>query len=467
MGRIIKYLLLLSVVVSVGYGCKQESKQQKAKYVFFFIGDGMGAAHRTLAEMYLSALNGETGQAHLTMNSFPVQGYATTYSLNSYITCSAASGTALSTGYKTNNGMIAVSPDTIPYLTIAEAAKKAGKSVGILTNVMLNHATPAAFSAHAASRNNTQEIREIQLASGFDLFAGGYMSIESSVTATDKQSFYNQATAAGYSIISSEKDISKVSETSRIILFPDTTQVSGAMFPSVDNIESNMTLLQMFRIALTKLPENPDGFFMMLESGQIDWGAHSNDAAFIVKEVIAFDEIIREAFSFYQKHPDETLIVITADHETGGLSLGNQEMGYKMRPELLQYQQASIGMIKEHYKTFIKHLPQKDIGKDAPFHFAKTWFGLGTENFSLTSSDSALLFNAWKNDITGNAALVLPKTAMGLLNKKAGIGWTTYHHTGIPVPVSAIGVGSGNFNGYYDNTDIPKKITSLMQIELE
>lgn len=446
--------------------CKEKIEPQKeAKYVFFLIGDGMGLSHRALTEMYLASLDDEIGQKSLLMNQLPVQGLATTYSNNSYITCSAASGTALATGKKTNNGMIGCSPDTVNYQNIAEAAKKAGKSVGILTNVMLNHATPAVFSAHAPSRNDTRVIRDGQLSSGFDYFAGGYMTVDS-MTQQDKTDFLLQAQENGYHVFSSQNDLPKISEHEKVIFFADTLMKGGAMLYSIDYPKDKIGLKTLFEAGIEKLSANPNGFFIMLESGKIDWAAHGNDAATVVQEIIYFDEIIKTAFAFYEKHPDETLIVITADHETGGLALGNSNMGYKLKPNLLALQKGSVESIREDYQRFLSKYSQQDKKNDAPYTFLQKWFGFDSEDFSLNKQDSASIQTAWEKDITAaKRSSELVKEARKILAQKVGIGWTTGAHSGIPVPVSAVGASAELFDGYYDNTDIPKKMAEAMGME--
>ncbi|MDR0364999.1 MAG: alkaline phosphatase [Bacteroidales bacterium] len=469
MNRLFK-LLIITLLISLLSACKEDRQpqQKEAKYVFFLIGDGMGLAHRAMTEMYLASLDNEIGQKRLLMNLFPAQGYAATYSMNSYITCSAASGTALATGKKTNNGMIACSPDTIPYLTIAEAAKKQGKSVGILTNVMLNHATPAAFSAHAPSRSNTDIIRNNQLISGFDYFAGGYMTIEKKITQADQNNLLEQAKENKYQVFSSKKELKRALDHEKVIFFADTLESGGAMLYAIDYPKNRITLKDLFETGIEKLSANPNGFFMMLESGKIDWAAHSNDPVTIIHEIIDFDNIIRSAFDFYENHPDETLIVVTADHETGGLALGNFQRGYTLKPYLLSYQKGSIERIKEAYQVFKTDYSNKDKNSNAPFEFVDMWFGFGNAEFALNKQDSIAIQEAWKKDIAADkeSASELVKRAKNILAQKSGLGWTTGAHTGIPVPVSAIGVGSELFDGYYDNTDIPKKMAELMHVEL-
>lgn len=173
MKKIVIGLLFISLVIGGTTGCNKESTP-KAKYVFFFIGDGMGLNQVYLAELYKASLEGKIGNSPLNLSQLPIQSYMTTYSANHNITCSSASATAMATGYKTNNGVVCKDTSlTIKYETIAEKVKAAGYEVGVLSSVGIDHATPACFYAHQDSRNMYYEISLELAESKFDYFGGG------------------------------------------------------------------------------------------------------------------------------------------------------------------------------------------------------------------------------------------------------------------------------------------------------
>lgn len=466
----LKNLLILFIVVFVFSSCQNN---QKAKYVFLFIGDGMGLSHRAITEMYNSSMNGEIGQKQLLMDSLPIQGYASTYSANSYITCSAAAGTALATGTKTKNGMLGLNPDTLMLQTIAEKAKLNNKSIGIITTVILNHATPGAFYAHQPNRNEYEEIKNWMLKSDFDYFAGGIVSIKDSI----KQSNVNsELKDAGYYVATNrdEMNLMKPEQKKWVLYGDDLEETYGNLKYVLDRKENAIGLVDMLQKAIDLLSPNKEGFFIMLEGGKIDFLAHDNDGASMVHEIMELDDAIRVAMNFYKKHPNETLIIVTADHETGGLGLGNNTMGYKMNPKFLSNQKISLEYMLNARDSIMKQIKTE---KDA-YSFAKQFGLLEYEEYNILKreeiskrkktefqKDSIEIHEIYqKYKENGNSKRFITKV-IEMVNIKAGIEWTTKNHTGVPVPVSAIGVGAEQFSGMYDNTDIPKKIEKLMQLD--
>ncbi|MCL2207297.1 MAG: alkaline phosphatase [Fibromonadales bacterium] len=261
----------------------------KPKNIFLFIGDGMGFAHIAVAEAFTS----------LSFTQFPVMGMATTRSADSYVTCSAAAATALATGSKTNNGMIALDASGKPLRSMAFDFRDAGYKVGIATTVSIDHATPAAFYANDVSRNNYYSIASQLAPSGFDFFAGEAF--------LDPREVYEQISQAGYSVVYSKEEFEQV-QLSQKLLMSQNSEI--------------WTLADFVSIGIERL-DNSQGFFFMAEGGKIDWRAHDNNGEGVVKEMAGFSDAIAVAFEFYKKHPNETLIVVTADHGTGGISLVN------------------------------------------------------------------------------------------------------------------------------------------------
>jgi alkaline phosphatase len=212
---------------------------------------------------------------------------------------------------------------------------------------------------------------------------------------------------------------------------------------------------------------------MMVEGGKIDWACHSDDAATAIHETIAFDEAIQVALDFYQKHPDETLVIVTADHETGGLALGAAKTKYESYFNFLQYQKVSIDKFSTLLTDFSKTLSGNDkTDFNNLLALISENFGLGKE-IPITEEDKSKLWLAFEKTIKNNAGgssmysnfPPISETIVKMVSEKAGVGWTTYAHTGINVPIYAIGPGAELFSGVIDNTDIPEIMLKQLGIE--
>lgn len=400
-------MLLCATLLIMLASCSCE--QKRAKYVFYFIGDGMGFSHISLTEGYLATKAGKIGNDPLCFTQFPVMGMATSFSANKYITCSSAAGTALATGTKTNNGMLGTAPDSSNLEAISYKIHNAGFPVGITTSVTIDHATPGSFYANSTARSDYYSISEQLATSGFEFFGGGGF-----YGAKDKRhqekSLYDIAAENGYQFAYGVEDykVKKGEGAEKIILFQQDEAKRNNDLPYVhERVEGDLTLPEVVTSAIDFL-NNEKGFFLMVEGGKIDWAAHSNELVGTVFEMLDFDQAIAVAYEFYKKHPQETLIVVTADHETGGVTLG-REKGYAY----------DLSVVKQAEKA--------------------------TEGTDVSN---------YMNDISKDSLSVV-----------ARIGWTTTSHTGGAVPVFAVGAGSGMFAGRQDNTDIPKKICKAMGVE--
>ena len=319
----------------------------KAKYVFYFIGDGMGVNQVNGTETYMAAVEGRIGTSPLCFAQFPYVGLVTTYSGTNGVTDSAAGGTALATGNKTKNGALGVKADlTTRINSIAALAKSEGKAVGVTTSVSVDHATPASFYAHVKDRNMYHQIGKDLIAAGFDFYAGSdFLQPENSELSGNKN-LYTQCREAGYTIARGYADYRKKAKKAGKMLLLQTETASKADRTSIpyaiDRQKNDLALQDITRAAIHFLSQkDTDGFFLMVEGGKIDWACHSNDAATAFKEVIDMDNAIKVAYEFYEQHPDETLIIITADHETGGIVLGTGK--YELHTDLLKYQKQSAG----------------------------------------------------------------------------------------------------------------------------
>jgi len=467
-------IILLSTFTNPG--CSQSKDKSQLKYVFYLIGDGMGLAQSSAAEAYLSAMNDKIGFEKLSLSKLPVQSYKTTHSHNDFITCSSASGTAFSTGYKTDNGVLGLSPNlTDTVYSIAKKAKDLGMRVGIVTSVSLDHATPAAFYAHSESRSNYYEISMQLGRSGFDFFGGGGLRYPAGMDPEKDKNAIEYAKENGYTFVNTVEDFKLLNpQSGKVLAMSPILSGGSALRYAIDQTDEDITLAEFTSKAI-ELLENDKGFFLMVEGGKIDWSCHDNDAATTVREVMDFDKAVEEALSFYKKHPEETLVLIFADHETGGMSLGTNEMVDENPYALLHHQKCSKDVLSKEIDKFIEKKGEKASFEDImPIITEK--IGLGKEGLELTSLELDQLkasFLATMNQSNqssdlnkslygGNNPLAVSATI--ILGKKAGIGWTTFHHTAIPVPIRAIGVGAEQFGCYIDNTDIPKITEKLLGI---
>jgi len=249
---------------------------------------------------------------------------------------------------------------------------------------------------------------------------------------------------------------------------------SGAIRFAIDQDEQDIPL-DRFVAKASELLENESGFFMMVEEGKIDWAAHANDAATVIYNVISLADAVDQALKFYEKYPDETLIIVTSDHETGGMSLGWSGTGYDVNLSLLQLQKIS----SQNFAVLVDSLLDDPLNHrfGLIMEMVSRYYGLGGDSgLTLTDHENRLFKDAW-DVVLGSSGLSaeeqqlrygggnpIAATATQVLNNRAGVGWTTWSHTGIYVPVYAIGQGHEHFTGSYDLTDIPKMIRKAMNL---
>jgi len=449
-------------------------KGPQPRFVFLFIGDGMGLAQRAAAESYLAAIQGrDLEQVRLEMNRFPNQALTTTRAVDRFIGGSAAAATALATGFNTRIGYLALDPDHKPRATIAEMARDQGLKVGIVSTVSLDHATPAAFYAHESSRGMYHEIGHDLVQSRFDFLAGGGFLDPAGVRSSNPRGDVRDAARqAGYAIVRDKKSFTGLRPgRGRVIAMNHRLTERGAIPYLIDRTSDDLSLAEFTRKGI-ELLENPKGFFMMIEGGKIDWACHANDARTAIDEVLDFDLAVKVAVRFMEKHPHDTLIVVTGDHETGGMSLGSASTRTQTRFEILQGQAVSFKAFEEDVRGFRR----MGTSFEDAMQLVRQRFGL--DGFDLSETDRAELREAFQKSMDGekhhsNGPDYLrygecePFCAMAVrvLNHQAGIGWTSYNHTGIPVVTSALGTGAGLFNGYYPNKDVAWKIMSIMGLK--
>ena len=426
------------------------------KYIFLFIGDGMAAPQRMVAEEFAR----HAGHGTLVINHMPYHGTTRTASSTSLVTDSAAAGTAIACGEKTHNGVIGLAKDKKRHLvSVAEVAKKQGRKIGILTTVTINHATPAAFYAHRTNRSMYYEIGLDLVASNFDYFAGNGVGMADNKKSNEYKGNINDlARKVGYKVISKEKDFlalkpgcGKVLINANIPYTIDTPK--DAVFTLANLTEKGIELL-----------DNPNGFFMMVEGGKIDFAGHANDAATNLHEVLAFDNAVKVAMDFAKKHPDETLIVITGDHETGGMTMGFAATGYAMYMERLANQKCSAGMFKDILKNANKKKQEeqkRDLNFEEVCQLLTEYYGF---IFDVKTKSPMRLNSMEKKQIkTAFEKNTLPDTARRIMASKAGIGWTSGAHTALPVVTTAYGKSAEKFSGFYENTEISNRLKAILK----
>ncbi len=282
-------------------------KAKKPKNVIMMIGDGMG-----VSEVF-AGLTANGG--HLFLDNFKQIGFSKTQSADNYITDSAAGGTALSTGQKTYNGAIGVNTDTVAIKTILEMAEEKGLATGLVSTSAITHATPASYIAHQGSRGSYEDIAADFLKTDIDVFIGG--GYKHFAVRADKRDLTKELQAKGYQVIRNMDEIYQVKEG----------KLAGLTAEEHNNPAGKrlMSLPRSTETALNILDQNKKGFFVMIEGSQIDWGGHANNTIYIVKEMLDFDQAIGKALEF-AANDGETLIIVTADHETGGLAIAGGDM---------------------------------------------------------------------------------------------------------------------------------------------
>ncbi len=431
--------MLLLLIVAVGYA-------KGPKYIFYFIGDGMGPSHVLGTELYLGELQGVIGRPQkLCFTQFPESAFVTTYSATNGVTDSAASGTALSTGHKTYNAAIGVGRDTVEVYSVAADLADKGMAIGVATTVPINHATPSAFYAHNMSRHNYDEIAPWILEAGYDFYAGG------DVKGSDKTRalVYGKAKEQGYAIARSYNDyLAKAEGAEKIMLYQK--DVATELPYAINRTEKDLTLAQITAAGIDFLEEkSKKGFFMMIEGGKIDYAAHNDDGATVFQEVLDFDAAVAVAYEFYKKHKDETLIIVTADHETGGLVLGYRG-DYTLNLKALSSQKVSVERMIEILQA------EKETTWERLEQLVKENIGVGIRNKKA---------NGERVTVDYDLAREIAYNAVYDLNRSAALSWASGNHSGTFVPLFAIGKGADMFNGVIDNTDIPKIIRQLKGVK--
>ncbi|MGS2778268.1 alkaline phosphatase [Robertmurraya sp. GLU-23] len=437
---VVTSLALTSFTGSFSTAEAKENGQNNAKVknVIFLIGDGMGTSY-TSAYRYLKD-DPTTKMTEQTAFDQYLVGQQMTYpeDPSQNVTDSASAATAMSAGIKTYNNAIAVNNDGTEVKTVLEAAKEKGKATGIVATSEITHATPASYGSHDISRKNMNAIAndyydelingkhklDVMLGGGTDLFV------------RQDRNLVEEFQKDGYSYVTNRSDLLNNNDEQVLGLFAPT-----GMAKAIDRENDTPSLEEMTKSAIDRLQKDKDGFFLMVEGSQVDWAGHDNDIVGAMSEMEDFEKAFKVAIEFAKKDKN-TLVIATADHSTGGFSIGSNGNynwfgepinAAKRSPDFMANQILNGGNVEETLKQFISlELTNKEIKtvKDAAV----------TKNF--TNIDNAI---------------------ERIFNERSKTGWTTGGHTGEDVPVYAFGPSSDKFVGTIDNTDHAKIIFDLLK----
>ena len=506
---------------------------KKPKYVFLFIGDGMGTAQIQSARFYKGTVdnNGAVTEADLSFTSFPQVGSVTTYDSTSFCPDSASTATSIATGHKTESGVINMCPWTrdVPYETIAEKLHaQNGYKVGVISTVNIDHATPAAFYAHQKTRKNYYQIGVELANSGFEYFAGGeFQKVNGDGTGPDNHTVaanagYNVVTTqagaaaltagvgktliiaenlgdgtgpdnhtvaanAGYNVVTTQAGAAALTAgVGKTLIIAENLGDGKAMNYAMDAANGEWQLTDYVKKGI-ELLNNKKGFFLMTESGKIDWACHANDAAASIHDVLEMSNAVQAAVEFQQKHPNDTLILVTADHETGGMAIGYKTTNYDTFLTNLTHQKMSYAKFDS---TYIKGYIANKTPFEAAMADVKANFGLTLPTdpdaakagkLLLTDYEVENLRKAYERTLqVGSSSqskmsqqdyelygtyIPFSMAVCHTINHKSGMDHTTYAHTGAMVNVYAMGVGAEKFGGVYDNTEIYHKLAELTKVQ--
>lgn len=481
---VLSCLLLVCMLATVPQALAQEG--DSPKYVFMFIGDGMGNPQISATQYYLGTLQNPDATmpvpAPLSFTEFQNVGIMTTYDATSFCPDSASTATSMASGNKTNSGVVNYDTELAEsFKLVTEYAKEAGKKVGVISSVSLDHATPAAYYAKVPSRSQYYDIA-VQALTGETLdFLGGGRFLQPTGAEGNQQDVYEIAAQNGFTIADTNEKIRSLDANSgKVLALAQDPDDAMAMQYEIDRVrkeangEDFMSLAEYVETAIQVL-DNENGFFMMAEGGKVDWSCHANDAMTSIYETIALSDAVQVAVDFAEQHPDETLIILTGDHETGGLTVGFAATAYDTHFDYLQNQTISF----TDFDKVIADLREKGASFEDALTAIETHYGLTKtleQDLSLTAAEMESLEAAFALSMQeadtrniGEAEVLayggyepLSMAVSHILNNKAGIAYTSYAHTGLQIPVYATGVGAEAFVGSYDNTDIFVKTMAVM-----
>ena len=462
----IRRILVISALATLAVlqSCTREATP---KYVFYLIGDGMGINQVRGAEIYNEATG--AGPAEINFFHFPVRTFVNTHSASSLVTDSAAGGTALSTGFRTYNDGMGVDPDGNVLSNLTEWAHAAGFGAGVATSVGVNHATPAAFYAHTKSRSEYETIAEQLIAAeNIDFAAGAGFLNEKRKTGHDSQYLEQLAIDGGMAVRHGKDQFTDLASLDKRVVCLSADPADTELQYAIDRKEGQTKLADFVQAGIDYLYGHfaKKGFFFMIEGGKIDYAGHNDDGATDFMEVNDFAESVDLVLAFYEQHPDETLIVITADHETGALMLGSGQ--YEMNPGRIKLQRANENVLNSKFNAMCEggKVPSWETVKD----FFKEELGLW-DAIAVNPMQEAALKGMYdrlsKHDpadrittlYSANSRIV--SEALDYANRQAGYNWAHGSHTGSPVGLYVKGARATDFLECQNNVDIPVMISKV------
>ncbi|MFD2923129.1 alkaline phosphatase [Halobacillus naozhouensis] len=423
-----------------------KSNQKKAENVILLVGDGMGPS-QVSAAAYLKGKG--YGAGELTMDQFSNVGYARTFSHDNTVTDSAAAATAFSSAHKTDNGVVGKAPKTAEHSenedhfnveSVLESAEQAGKSTGLVSTARITHATPAAFASHVENRDNENEIaKQMLLDHDIEVLLGGgkrhFLPKDDGGKREDGKNIIDAAKKKGYEFVDHKEELKNKNADKLLGLF----NKSHMTYEMDRELTEEPSLAAMTKKSLKVLKDDKDGFFLMVEGGRIDHAGHANFPAANMHETLAFDKAVKVAYE-YAKNDPNTQVIVTADHATGGMSVGAN---------------GTYGFNKDVIRN-VKH--------SAEFMGEKV-------NSERSNIEEVMAKYAGINDLTKKekTAIKTSKDAASaiaqVISDRALIGWTTTGHTATNVPVYSYGPQSDKLTGTINNTKIAEVISNAMKVK--
>jgi len=444
--------------------CAESNSLEKAKGVILLIGDGMGINQVKSAGIYSQRILGKD----LAINTIQTSGLTTTHAANSKVTDSAAAATALYSGYKTNTGQLNILPDGRKVFNVAAAAKKAGLSVGVVSTTRLTDATPAAIYGSSARRDCEAYIagQLPEFSPDVVLGGGGAYFVPSSQKGskrTDQKDIIELMKGRGYGFVENNSELKAVNPESVDKLFGLFSLSNMAYILDREGhkaLSNQPNLAEITKIVLSIVGRNPKGFFVMIEGGRIDHACHNHDIKNAIAETLDFDAAVGEALSYQKTHPD-VLVIVTADHETGGLIQRDGDQ-FTIDPVPLEPIKRSLTYLEDKIKTAPDQ--QDAILKSAGLNLTEEEAELLKNNQTKAIEDKPS-GNGDKANLKFARSATLDALSM-ITSQRAKVEWTTFGHTEQSVMTKAVGPGEKLFSGSYDNTDIAKKIAEILNLSL-
>nr|WP_028546008.1 alkaline phosphatase [Paenibacillus taiwanensis] len=424
-----------------------------SKNLIVLIGDGMGPAQVSAARIFSK---NKLNKPHLNIDSIYV-GQATTFAdkgedgnkvVSGEVTDSASAGTAFATGHKTYNAAISVSNEDIskPFASIIEASEQVGKSTGLVTTARITHATPAVYASHVRNRDNENAIASQYLTSGVDVLLGGgkrHFVGKDEKGKREGKSIIPDFQAKGYKVVYDKKGLNALTaKNGKILGLFNDSHVDYV----IDRKQETPSLADMTKKAIESLATNKKGFTMMVEGGRIDHAGHANDFASVIQEMLDFDAAVKVALD-YAKKDGNTSVVITADHETGGLSLSRDDI-YELNVNAWNKQKISSEQLGPKLKAVkttaeIKQLVEKYTGYN-----------------DLTEEEAQFIIDGDKSSYAQEGAF------NAVMSKRYLVGWSGHGHSAVDVGVWAYGPIAQSVKGQIDNTDIAKSAAKTAGLDL-